>query len=139
MRATGVLIAFEPGQRGRQQAAGLQLALAPGQGEVLRGDWVALATSPQAVAPVPAAPAAAAPATAAPATAAPAAAAPAAAAPAPTAGAAPAAAAAPSPSASDALYQRMAERLRTLERLHKDGLISDAEYREKRKDILGGL
>ncbi|HYW93299.1 MAG TPA: SHOCT domain-containing protein [Gammaproteobacteria bacterium] len=36
-------------------------------------------------------------------------------------------------------YDRLATRLRVLDKLHQQGLITDQEYRAKRKQILGGL
>jgi hypothetical protein len=36
-------------------------------------------------------------------------------------------------------YDKVVARLKLVERLHDDGLITDAEYRRKRKEILGGI
>ena len=122
-RGTGTLIAFEPGQRGKPVDRATKLAVSAGGGNVVRDDWVALATV--------AAPAAASPAAAA------------AAGTAPAAAAAPAAPAVAAPAApardADALYRSTADRLRALEKLYKDGLISEAEYQEKRRQILRDL
>ena len=168
-RGSGLLIAFEPGQRAQPVERSTKLAVAQGAGSQVRGDWIALSTS-VAAAPQTAAPAAATPAVAPTAEAAGAAtaakpsapavapaAAPGAATPAatpavaPTAAAvgaaaasaakpaAPAAAPAPAAKDSDELYRSTAERLRALEKLRKDGLISEAEYQEKRKQILRDL
>lgn len=119
-RGTGMLIAFEPGQRAKPVERATKLAVAAGGGNVVRDDWVALATT--VAAPATAAPAAAPAAGIAPAAAAPAAAAP----------------AAPARDA-DTLYRSTADRLRALEKLYKDGLISEAEYQEKRRQILREL
>jgi hypothetical protein len=182
-RGSGLLIAFEPGQRAQPVERSTKLAVAQGSGSQVRADWIALSTSVVAAAPAATPPAAtpagattpaATPPAATPAAATPVAApgaeavgagaastakpsapavAPAAATPAvaPTAaavgaGAASAAkpgapAAAPAPAAKDAdeLYRSTGERLRALEKLRKDGLISEAEYQEKRRQILREL
>jgi hypothetical protein len=126
-RGSGYLIAFEPGQRAKPVERTAKLAVAAGTGSSVRDDWLALNT--RVVAAAPAAPAAAGAAT----TAAPAAAAAAVASP----------AAAPAPAApgrdADALYRSTADRLRALEKLRADGLITDAEYQEKRRQILRDL
>ncbi|MFM2400253.1 MAG: hypothetical protein RL341_2410, partial [Pseudomonadota bacterium] len=40
------------------------------------------------------------------------------------------------PAGSDQLYRQTAERLKALQKLKEDGLITDKEYAEKRKAIL---
>jgi len=137
-RGSGVLIPFEPGQRAKPVERGAKLAVAAGNGNQVRDDWIALSTSVVATAPGGAAPAAAAPATA-PAPAAAAATAAGAAAPAPVP--APSAAPTPAPPAKDAeaLYRSTADRLRALDKLRSDGLITEAEYQEKRRQILREL
>ena len=182
-RGSGLLIAFEPGQRAKPVERGTKLAVAQGGGSQVRDDWIALSTTVVAAAPAEVAPATT-PAAAAPVAATPSAAPPPAAtqATAPTAApdgaaaastgkpgaasvspvattpaATPAAAAAgagaataarpgapaatPTPGAKDAdeLYRSTAERLRALEKLRKDGLISEGEYQEKRRQILREL
>jgi hypothetical protein len=122
-RGTGMLIPFEPGQRAKPVERGAKLAVAAGGGSVVRDDWIALNANVAA--------AAAAPTPMAPATGVAPAAAPAAAAVAPPA-------AAPARDA-DSLYRGAADRLRALEKLYKDGLISEAEYQEKRRQILREL
>ena len=53
---------------------------------------------------------------------------------------APAAAAAPQkPAAADPRYEEIQARLRTLERLKAEGLITEEEYRERRRAILQSL
>ncbi|HEY6513945.1 MAG TPA: SHOCT domain-containing protein [Burkholderiaceae bacterium] len=133
-RGSGLLIAFEPGQRAQPVERGTKLAVAPGGGSQARDDWIALSTSTVAAAPAAAAtPAAATPAVAPTAAAVGSGAASAAKPSAPTA--------APAPVAKDAdeLYRSTAERLRALEKLRKDGLVSEAEYQEKRQRILREL
>jgi hypothetical protein len=125
-RGSGVLIAFEPGQRAKvlDTSQKLQLAQAA-DGKQTRSDWFALSA-------VAAAPAAAAP---------PAASTSGAAAPvAPAAGAATAPPRAATPAEpGDAAYRAVAERLRALEKLRKDGLITEQEYQDKRREILKSL
>ena len=43
------------------------------------------------------------------------------------------------PTADESRYQDMASRLRILDRLHADGLVSEEEYRERRRAILQSL
>lgn len=123
-RGTGTLIAFEPGQRAKPVERGAKVAVAAGRGSVVRDDWIALSTT-AAPAPAAAVPAAAAVVPAAAAVA-PATLAPAATPPAP-------------PRDADTLYRSTADRLRALEKLYKDGLVSEAEYQEKRRQILREL
>jgi hypothetical protein len=156
-RGSGLLIAFEPGQRAQPVERTTKLAVAQGGGSQVRDDWIALSTSVVAAAPA-AEPAAATPAVAPTAaaaagtsvakpsapSAAPAVATPAAAPTAAAVGAGAASAATPSTPAAaakdaDELYRSTSERLRTLEKLRKDGLISEAEYQEKRRQILREL
>lgn len=120
-RGTGMLIAFEPGQRAKTVERGAKLAVAAGGGSVVRNDWIALNTNVAAAAAPAGMPAAT----------------PVAPAAAPATPATPAAAA-PARDA-DALYRGAADRLRALEKLYKDGLISEAEYQEKRRQILREL
>jgi pyruvate/2-oxoglutarate dehydrogenase complex dihydrolipoamide acyltransferase (E2) component len=125
LRAAGYLIPFEPGQRAK--ALGALKVASPGAAEQ-RGDWLKFGVIPAAVAAPaarPAAPAAApaiAPPVAAPAQTAPAAAPP----PAPIA----------APPAADQLYKQTAERLKALQKLKDDGLITEKEFADKRKAIL---
>lgn len=122
-RATGVRIAFEPGRRASPVDASVRIA-AP-NGRNVRSDWVSVLVAPPAAAPVPAAvPAPVAPA----------------AAPAAVAPAAPAAVAPPPQRPRDAgFFEEQEQRLRTLKRLHDNGLISDEEYRQKRYEVLQQL
>jgi hypothetical protein len=136
-RGSGILIAFEPGQRAKPVERGVKLAVAPGKGSQQRDDWIVLSTSvatpvpgaalptaiPNAATPI-ATPAAAAGGTGAASAARP---------------SAPATPPAPAAKEADELYRSAAERLRTLEKLRKDGLISEAEYQEKRRQILREL
>lgn len=131
-RGSGYLIAFEPGQRAKPVERGVKLLSAAGGGSSLRDDWLALNT---AVTPATAATAAAAP-TAPATTATPVTTAPAAAVAAPAA-VAPSAAAAGRD--ADTIYRSTAERLRALEKLRADGLITEAEYQDKRRQILRDL
>jgi hypothetical protein len=125
LRGTGYLIPFEPGQRAKLLSRGIELSAA--QGARPRADWLKFDRLPTtaaapAVAPAPAAPAVAAPA---------------AASPAPAAAASNAAAtAAPAVPPTDQLYNRTADRLKALQRLKDDGLITEKEFQEKRKAIL---
>jgi hypothetical protein len=136
LRGAGYLIAFEPGQRAKPVSSGITLLAAQGaDATVQRNDWLKFARLPAAtsapVATVPAGVSAATPA-AVPAPVPPPAAA------APTAPAAPALAAPASapPVMNDALYNKTAERLKALQRLRDDGLITEKEFQEKRKAIL---
>lgn len=136
-RGSGYLIAFEPGQRAKPVDAATRLRATNGNGSSVRTDWLALTTAvstpTSATVPVAATPSQPNPAATDP---------PAAAPPARAGGAtaAPAAAAPPAPGREgDALYRSAAERLRALEKLRADGLISEAEFQEKRKQILREL
>jgi len=161
-RATGYLMPFEPGSRAKVIDSAAMVAVASETlGTVRRPDWVALRLDAPAAAaaasgasagaaaastgaatavPAPATPAAVPPPvpTSSPATAAPAAAATPTPAP-PRAG--PPAAPAPqaAPPDADTLYRHVAERLRVLERLRKDGLITEQEYQDKRREILKAM
>lgn len=141
-QATGYLIPFEPGKRSASIDRDSKVAIDAASGTMKRVDWVVLEAlaPPVAAVPVaaPAAPAApviapvaspAAPAAAAPAMAAPAAA--------PVQSAAPAAA--PAANGSETLYRGVSDRLKALKQLRDDGLISEKEYQDKRKDILKSL
>lgn len=130
LRGTGYLIPFEPGQRAKVLSRGVELGAGPAI--VQRADWFKF----DQLAAAPAAAAASTPAAAAPM-------AKPAAQPAAVTGAAAAPAAAPvapaSPPAAtpaDQMYSRTAERLKALQRLKDDGLISEKEFQEKRKAIL---
>ncbi|MGL4576510.1 MAG: SHOCT domain-containing protein [Burkholderiaceae bacterium] len=128
LRAAGYLIPFEPGQRAKAVSSGTQVSAAGATSQ--RADWLKFGALPAAAAPVakPAAPVAA-----------PAAAPAAVAAPPSAPAAAPAAAVpvpAPAPANSDQLYRQTAERLKALQKLKDDGLITEKEYAEKRKAIL---
>ena len=108
---------FVFGSRTQPGDADLQ---APGAQRV-RPDWLVLPLAPAAAALPPAA-------------------APLPAAPAPAPSAAPAPAPKPAPSSrEEAAYQTTAERLRTLERLRDDHLITEAEYQARREAILKSL
>ncbi len=115
-RALGSRPAFTYGARAK---AGTVKLTAP-QGTLVRPDWVAF---PLPVA-APAAPAAPAPAVAP------------AAAPTPAPAAAPAPAPTPAPARSEAWYREREEKLRSLKRLRDENLISEAEYQQKRAEIL---
>jgi hypothetical protein len=130
-RGSGLLIAFEPGQRAKPVERGVKLAVAAGNGSQQRDDWIALSTNVAAATPA-AAPAAAP--VAAPTAATGSAGATSAAMP-----GAPVATPAPAAKDADALYRSTAERLRALEKLRKDGLITEAEYQDKRRQILREL
>ena len=150
-RATAYLIPFEPGKRAAPVDRSVRVSA--GGAVAKRPDWlvldpaapatVATPTEPALPKPAvvipatgvaPATPAPAAPAT--PAQAAPATPAPAAAVPTPaTPQAAPTA---PAPDA-DALYRQAAERLKALKKLRDDGVITEDEYQQKRREILKGL
>jgi hypothetical protein len=138
-RASGYLIAFEPGQRAAPVDRHVKLRIGTG-GTRARADWIAI--DPQAALlaaeskpAVPAVPTPAPAVTIAPAPAAPAQA------------AAPATPAAPPPSAlppapasgSDALYRKVADRLTALQKLRDEKLISEQEYQERRKAILAEI
>jgi hypothetical protein len=130
LRAAGYLIPFEPGQRAKAVTSGMQVSAAGATSQ--RADWLKFGALPAAAAPTakPAAPggtSVTAPAAVTAPQAAPAAA-PAAAVSVP----APAAA----PANSDQLYRQTAERLKALQKLKDDGLITEKEYAEKRKAIL---
>ena len=147
-RATGVLRAFAKPARNAERKTlwalvGDELTLAAVGGDPVRvavspAAWshVAVPTVRAASSEPPPGPGLGAPATeatTAAATAAPATPAPAAL-PAATSGAA---SAAPTPAVDPS--SRFAQRLRTLEQLHDEGLISDQEYQSKRQEILGEL
>jgi hypothetical protein len=141
-RATGYLMPFEPGSRAKSIDGAAKVALASDTaGTVRRADWVALRLdAPTAAAAPSGAPAGAAAAAGAAATAAPTPTTP------PMAPAAQqrpvAPAVAPGPPTqpeADALYRGAAERLRALERLRKDGLITEQEYQDKRREILKAI
>ncbi|WP_257314098.1 SHOCT domain-containing protein [Geothrix fuzhouensis] len=114
---SNTLPTFVFGSRTQPGDADLQ---APGAQRV-RPDWLVLplppaaAALPPAAAPLPAAPA-----------------------PAPSAAPAPAPKSAPGPR-EEAAYQTTAERLRTLQRLRDDHLITEAEYQARREAILKSL
>jgi hypothetical protein len=111
---TGVVLPFEPGHRAAPIKNEPGVAIAPDLGTSARSDWIDLA-------PASALAAAGAARTPAPA------AAPGAAAP---------AAVAPPPASTPAA---ISDRLRTLKKLHDDGLITDQEYDAKRHEILQQL
>lgn len=119
LRGSGTLIAFEPGHRAGPIKFEPAVAINPALGASRRGDWLdlvpasALAQALPAPAAVPAAGAAVV---------------------APQAAPAPAAPAAPAAS-----YPVVSERLRTLQKLRDDGLISPQEYEAKRRAILDQL
>lgn len=126
-RGSGTLIAFEPGQRSQVVDRQLKLAIAADAGRLVRADWVALALGRDTPAPAPAAAAAPLPAVVPVAPAGKAV-------PASPPGAPPAAA-----RGADELYRSVAERLRALDKLRSDGLITEAEYQDKRKQLLRDL
>ena len=118
---------FEFGSRSHASAVGLQSAGAASR----RSDWLAV---PVAAAVTPAAAALAAPPAPAPLmTAAPAAVA------APVAAVAPAPATPPQRSRDAAFYEEQAQRLKGLKLLRDQGVISEDEYQQKRKEILSSL
>ena len=122
--ATGVRIAFEPGRRAAP--VGPEVRLAAPNGRSVRADWVSLPLSAPAVAapavqPVPTAPMpAAAPSAAAP----------------PAPAAAGAAAPAPQRARDAAFFEEQENRLRTLKRLRDNGLITEEEFQQKRREVL---
>jgi hypothetical protein len=134
-RASGYLIAFEPGKRAAAVDRHIKLRIGAG-GTQPRPDWIALdpraalaAAPTQPAAPVAPTPAAAV--TIAPQP--PAAATPAAPMP-------PPAASSPAPaSGTDAIYRKVADRLKALEKLRDEKLISEQEYQERRKAILAEI
>ncbi len=129
-RGTGNLIAFEPGQRGQVVDRQLRLALAPDAGRLVRADWAALVMGRDLAPAAPAAAATPAPAPVAPAPSSKVTAPPPALQPAqPAAGA----------RGADEIYRGVAERLRALDKLRSDGLITEAEYQEKRRQLLRDL
>ncbi len=133
-KATGAVIAFEPGHRARSQRAEAKVAADAARGDSLRADWVALGNLSSPPAPTAAQSAAAdAKAAAAPASAPQV---PAAAAPVPPSAAPPSA---PAQTAKPGNYENIAERLRTLQKLRDEGLITQQEYEEKRREILKDL
>lgn len=124
MRGTGILIAFEPGQRGRQVDANLQIS-AP-QTIQHRADWVSvdlsrLESMPQtSLLSAPAAGAGIAHI-------------------APGASATNPAAPRGSPQTAETLYNNLSERFKALQKLRDTGLITESEYEAKRKSLLGEL
>jgi len=139
---------FLPSKRAKPVERSTKLAVAPGNGSQQRDDWIALNTSVVVPAPSAASPTASPTATPAatppaipPATppATPTAAAGSAGAASAASPGAPAAAPAAAAKDADELYRSTAERLRALEKLRKDGLITEAEYLDKRREILRGL
>ncbi len=122
-RGTGMLIAFEPGQRAQPVDRQVKLAVAGGTGRQVRADWVALGASGDAAAAAPVFPTLPAPA-----------------APSKAPAVSPASPVAPAAAkGADELYRGVAERLRALDKLRNDGLITDAEYQEKRRQLLRDL
>ncbi len=121
MRGTGVLIAFEPGQRSQPVDAHLRVSAA--RTTQRRADWLSVDSSLlEQTAQTQAAPAA----TAA------------------TAGTGTSATASPvaprvATSQADAIYNNLAERFKALQKLRDAGLITDAEFEAKRKSLLGEL
>jgi len=122
-KASGTLIPFEPGRRAGPLRDEPTVSVDPAYGEIRRGDWLVLSDTPPPPAVATPAPAPATPATAAPAPQAP---------PAATAPEQGTPAARPN-------YDAVAQRLRTLQKLRDDGLITQQEYEEKRREILKDL
>ena len=119
-KATGTVIPFEPGRRSAPFPDEPQVAIDPAFGVARRGGWIVLGgDAASAPAPAPS------PATATPG-----------AAPAP---AAPASAPPASAPVARPSYESVAERLRTLQKLRDDGLITQQEYEQKRQEILKDL
>ena len=110
-RATGYLIPFEPGKREKPVESATRIAVTRGMGERRRADWAALRLD---VLPPPP----------------PVAARPGAGGPAPAAAA---------PVTADTLYKSVSERLKALQRLKDEGLITEQEYQDRRKVILQSL
>lgn len=129
-RGTGTLIAFEPGQRGQIVDRHLRLALAADAGRLVRADWAALVIGRDGTPVTPAVAATPAPTPVAPAPSSKATVLP----PAPQPGPPPAAA-----RSADEIYRGVAERLRALDKLRSDGLITEAEYQDKRRQLLRDL
>ena len=129
-RATGLLIAFEPGQRAQPVDRYVKLSVPAGRGRVVRADWVALDVGGSAAArapvgaTVPSVPAPQAPTLSAPAV---------------SAGATAASAVPSAGRGAEEIYRGVAERLRALDKLRSDGLITEAEYQEKRRQLLRDL
>jgi len=121
--ANGVVIAFEPGHRAGPIKYEAGVAVDPAKGTSRRSDWIVFNDTALAAATAPAAAAAPATASAPPPVASPPAAAP------------PAAA----PTAPAGLYGTVSERLRTIRKLLDDGLITQQEYEDKRRQILRDL
>ena len=119
MRGTGVLIAFEPGQRGKRVSSDL-VVQAP-QSLQRRADWLGVDVSrlepstAQTAVPGQAATIGS------------------------TAGTLVAPARAAAPQTAESLYNNLSERFKALQRLRDAGLITDAEYEAKRKSLLGEL
>jgi hypothetical protein len=138
--ATGYLFPFEPGRRAEMVDRASVVTGAPAGAGAARTDWVlltlAVVPAQTAAAPAPASAPAIAPASAP--VVAPAAAAAAPLAPATVAPAAPAAAT-PSRPRDAAYFDELEYRLRTLKRLRDDGLISEDEYQQKRREVLEKL
>jgi hypothetical protein len=111
-RATGWLLPFEPGQRAKPVESATHVAVAAAMGERRRADWVAMNLD-ALPAPAAAGPAAGRP-------------------------GAPAGVVAP-PATADSLYRSISERLKALQKLKDEGLVSEQEYQEKRKAILQSL
>ncbi len=116
-RGTGELIAFEPGRRAGRVEPGPSISVPESLGTVRRTDWVALAPAPAA--PITPPPTVAPPLMA----------------PAP----APAAVAPPPATDADAIYRRVAERMKALKKLLDEGLISQQEYEARRSELLRDL
>jgi hypothetical protein len=132
LRGSGYLIAFEPGQRAKAVSRGVELSPASGaSASNVRTDWIKFdrLAPPPAPAAAPAATPAAAPATAPVPVAAPLA-------PAVVAPASNPPVPAPAAPGNDPLYNKTADRLKALQRLRDEGLITEKEYQEKRKAIL---
>ena len=135
-RGSGYLIAFEPGQRAKVVDPESRVALAASTGAQRRADWVALSLAAPAPLAAPAAAPAAASGAANPSTTSP------------NASATPnipatAATPAPTPPAAardaDSIAKSIGERLKALQKLRDSGLISEAEYQERRRAILAEI
>jgi len=129
-KGTGTVIPFEPGRRAGPIRDEPSVALDPALGAARRGDWLALGDLDSLAPATTASPSTPTAAPTAPAT------------PTPAPAAAPAEPAGPERSAPPATrpsYEVISQRLRALQKLRDEGLITQQEYEEKRKEILKDL
>ncbi|HEU0199279.1 MAG TPA: SHOCT domain-containing protein [Burkholderiaceae bacterium] len=124
-RATGYLVPFEPGRRAKPVDTAARVSVQSGAGDTRRADWAVLALDAPTATPLATG-------------AQPAPAVGAAASGSPTSRPAPPPATA-APADSEVIYREVSERLKALQKLRDNGVITEQEYQEKRRQILKDL